>query len=101
MASLEPFCPGATVSLAATATTGRVALSRGTGNTYQIMVTAPAGGALTFVKFGSSTVEAAATDTPILPGTSRVFTISPVHTHMAGITASSTQTLYATAGAGQ
>lgn len=101
MASLEPFCPGATVSLACTTSSDRVALSRGTGNTYQVMVTAPAGGALTFIKFGSSTVTAAATDTPILPGTSRVFTVSTVFTHMAGITGASTQTIYATAGAGQ
>lgn len=97
------FTPGPTVNLAVTGTTGSVALGTGGGasGTPQVMVTAPAGGQIVFIKFGSSSVAAvAATDTPILPGTAQIFTPPGGTTHVAAITATSTQTLYFTTGHG-
>ncbi len=63
------------------------------------MVTSGGGNAISFIKFGSSTVTAAVTDTPILPGTVQTFTLPPGATHAAAIGTSST-TLYFTRGDG-
>ncbi len=98
MASTQnPLSPAGTASLSCSSSNARVALAK-SSNT--VMVTAPAGGAVTFIKFGSSTVTAAVTDTPILPGSVQTFSIPPDATYVAGITASSTQTLYFTSGEG-
>lgn len=97
---LLPFTPGATVSLAVTGTTGNVAMSKPAGR--QIMVTSLAANAATFIAFGTSAaVEAAVTDTPILPGTVNVFTVPSAWTHVAAITATGTATLYFTSGDGE
>lgn len=98
-----PFTPGPTVQLAVTGTSGRVALGTGAGasGTPQVIVTAPAGGQIAYIKFGDATVAAvAATDTPILPGTVQMFTVPVGATNVAAITATSTQTLYFTTGHG-
>lgn len=52
-----------------------------------------------FIKFGTSAVTAALTDLPIPPGGVEVFSVGAA-THIAGITASGTGTLYATPGMG-
>jgi hypothetical protein len=94
-----PFMPYGTVSLAATSSTGSVALSRARNQT--VVITAPAGNSgPVFIKFGDSDVEAAATDFPILPGTVQTFHIVEDWTHVAGILASGTGTIYASAGDG-
>lgn len=93
-----PFSPGPTVSLATTTATGRVAL--GTGPKNQVMISTLPGDGVAFINFGSSTVNAAVTNTPILPGAVYVFTIPPGTTHVAAITGSGTATLYATLGQG-
>lgn len=57
-----------------------------------------------FIKPGNSTVTAAAaTDNPVLPGSDITFTINPVNTHVAAITASGTATgsIYFTLGRGK
>lgn len=93
---LNPFTPATTVSRAVGATTASVALPIVQHN--QIMVTG--GSAIAFIKFGSSTVEAAVTDIPILPSTKYVFSISPqISTHVAAI--GTAGTLYFTVGNGQ
>jgi sugar (pentulose or hexulose) kinase len=51
-------------------------------------------------KFGTSTVTAATTDTPVEPGISRGFTRKPTDTHVAVITASGTATVIFTSGVG-
>jgi hypothetical protein len=94
-----PFTPGATVSLAATTSTARVALPLTKGP--QLRVSSLAANALTFIKFGTDTVNAAATDFPILPGTVTTITVPPGATHVAGVTGTSTATLYFTAGDGE
>ena len=96
MPALAPFTPGTTVSLAVTGTTGRVAV---TGNGDQVLVSSLAANAIAFIKMGDSTVTAAVTDTPILPGTVQVFTIPSGATNIAAIGTAST-TLYFTRGDG-
>ncbi len=96
---LVPFTPGASVSVSATTSTSSVALPSTKGN--QVLIYAPAANAAAFIKFGASDVEAAVTDIPIPPGFNRIFTIPPGTTHVAGITASSTGTVYLTCGDGQ
>lgn len=96
---LNPFTPGSTVTLSASGTTGRVALPATRGN--QIRIANPAGGQIVFVKFGDSTVTAAVTDTPVLVGATDIFTVPTGMTHVAGITSTSTATVYFTAGDGQ
>lgn len=95
---LNPFSPGATVSRSVTGTTARVALPTSYGN--QIMVTSASGNSIAFIKFGDATIEAAVTDTPILPGTVQVFTVQPSMTNVAAIGTTGT-TLYFTSGDGQ
>lgn len=99
MPALAPFTPAGTVSRTVTGTTARVALSK--ANLNQVMVTSAAGNSIAFINFGTSTVEAAVTDTPILPGTVQVFTVPSggLTTHVAAIGTSST-TLYFTSGEG-
>lgn len=99
MPSLAPFTPGTTVSLAVTSATGRVALPTQAGD--QIVVNAPAANSLAFIEFGDSTVEAAVTDYPILPGTVQTLTVPRGVTYVAAITATSTATLYFTRGDGE
>lgn len=99
MPSLAPFTPGASSTLSATTSTGRVALTR--NGSDQVLIFAPAANAAAFIKFGDSTVVAAVTDIPIGPGFSRVFTVPKGATHVAGITGASTATLYFTCGDGQ
>ena len=100
MSMLNPFTPsGPTATLAGGTSTGNVAVTRNAAS-QQVMVTCVAGGALTFVKFGGSTVTAAITDIPILPGTQRIFSLAPDQTYAAAITGASTSTLYFTPGNG-
>ncbi len=102
-ASGLPFAiGGATAPLSVTAASSNVSLAA-IGAHLQVMVTAPASNAATaFIKFGTdNTVAAAVTDTPILAGTVQVFTIESGVDYAAGITASSTATLYFTPGDGQ
>lgn len=97
----QPFAIGGrTDTLGATASTGRVLIRDIAGN-RQVTVSSPAAGQVTMIKFGDSSVTAVvADDTPILPGTVQVFTVPIGATHMAGITVSSTATLYVTPGNG-
>lgn len=101
MPSLAPITVAGTVTLAATTSTARVALAKNVLN--QVMVSSPSASSLAFIKFGDSAVTAAITDTPILPGTQKVFTVPSDGsvTHIAAITGTSTATIYATSGEGQ
>lgn len=96
---LVPFTPAGTVSRTVTSSSANVALPT-TSSNYQLMVTSAAGGNIAFIKFGTSTVEAAVTDFPILPGTQRVISFPANATHVAAI-GSATTTLYFTVGNGQ
>ena len=53
-----------------------------------------------FIQFGISTVEATTANMPIPAGGVETFEIGPAVTHIAGITASGSGTLYATTGRG-
>jgi len=64
------------------------------------MISSLSANAVAFLKFGTSAVTAAVTDTPILPGTVQVFTIPIDVTHVAAIGTTAT-TLYFTVGEGQ
>lgn len=95
----NPFTPGLTVTLPATATTSNVALAAGPSG--QVMITNAPDSAVAFIAFGDSTVEAAlANSTPILPSAAYMFSIGSA-THMAAICAGAgTATVYATRGNG-
>ena len=94
-----PFTPYGTVSRAGTGTTASVALTRAKDQTC-IVTALPGNSGPVFIKFGDSTVEAAVTDFPILPGTVQTFHVLAVHTHIAAILASGTGTIYASVGDG-
>ena len=97
MASVYSFSPAATVSLAATTTTGRVQLT-GIGTTVEVQ---NPGTTTAFLKFGDSTVTAATTDYPLLAGQAKLIVRNPTdQTYVAGIMASGTATLYFTTGDG-
>ncbi len=91
-----PFTPGVTVSRTVTSSTARVALGA-TGQAQ--MIQSPPAGNIAFIKFGDSAVEAALTDTPVLPGVVLILVPPATATHMAAI-GSATTTLYATSGYG-
>lgn len=96
MPALAPFTPGLTVILQVTGSTARQSL--GTGGD-QVRLLSVAANAILFFKFGDSTVTAAVTDTPLIPGEIEIFTIPPGTTHVAAIGTTSTN-LYATRGDG-
>jgi P pilus assembly chaperone PapD len=98
--------PVGTVSLAATSTTGSVALTaRGGGNS---VVVSNKGPNWVHVKFGDSNVTAAlpagatAGDTPVGPGVQMTLRRDDGNTHMAAICAAGeTATVWATGGEGE
>lgn len=97
MPALAPFTPGETVSRTVTSSTANVALGKG-GD--QVLIQGVAGGNIAFIKFGTdSTVTAAVTDTPILPGVPYYLTLPTGSTYIAAI-GSATTTLYITRGDG-
>lgn len=99
----NPFAPtGATLTLSATTTSGTTSRTAivPSAQAQQLRLAAPAGGAVVFVKVGNSAVTAAVTDMPLLPGTIEMFSIGPQDTHIAAITAASTQSVYVTPGQG-
>ena len=57
-------------------------------------------GVTVFVQFGISTVTATTSHMPVPAGGVEIFELSPNVTHIAGITAGGTGTLYATTGRG-
>jgi len=88
----------ATVTLAATATTGRVQIQSAAGGTQNVRVY-NAGTVAVFINCGDVTVVATtAAGLPIAPGTVEVLGCN--QTHIAGITASGTASLYVTPGTG-
>lgn len=101
MTMMPPFTPGATVLLDDVTTSESIALGKPTGG-QQVLITSPAGGtqALAFIKFGDSTVVATASDTPILPGTSQIFTVPSSATHVAAFSGAATD-IYVTSGYGE
>jgi len=90
------FQPGATALIAATSSTGNVALPAG-GSQLAVLNN---GAEVVFIKFGTSAVTAAVTDTPVEFGIARGFTKPGNATHVAAITASGNCTIYFTAGEG-
>jgi hypothetical protein len=101
MTMMPPFTPGPT----ANATSGAGSSSTATAlarTGQQVLITSESGGtqAKAFIKFGDSTVQAAATDTPILPGTTQIFTPPSSATHFAVFSAAATL-VYATSGIGE
>jgi hypothetical protein len=106
---LNPFTPGETVSAATSTSTQAIALGKpspGPGGVSRVCrVCVPAGADLVFIRFGDSTVTAAASGAgagvPIIPGAAaEYFTVGPGVTHMAAIAAANTPTVYATNGYG-
>ena len=101
--SLAPFAPNtaATVTVACTTTSGstRVAL---VGSSRQAIVqSAFDSPSIAFFEFGTSTGTAAtATGLPIQPGVVMTLNIPKDATHVIGITAATTATLYVTTGDG-
>ena len=94
-----PFTPFGTVSRSVNTGSQRVALSRAHDQTC--IITAPTDNSgPVFIKFGDNTVEAAATDFPILPGTVQTFHVLESYTNVAAIMSSGTGTIYASVGDG-
>jgi len=95
--NVQPFGPGATVTLAATTTSGRVQLS-GVGSAVEVQND---GTTTMFIVKGGATVTATNAGYPIFAGQSKVISRDPANeTHIAAIMASGTANLYATVGEG-
>jgi hypothetical protein len=92
------FRPLATVSLAATGSTGSVALSP-SPVTNKTVAVHNAGTTLAFIKFGGLSVTAAVTDFPV-PAGAQIRLDAGDNTYVAGIMSSGTATLYFTSGIG-
>lgn len=108
--NVNPFSPdfANTKSLAVTSTSNSVTLSTTDTNTgtlgqgYNVIRIVNAGPNTAFIRWGTGTVTALATDMPMLSGTVEVFTKSPNDTVIAAISAATqTATLYITCGEGQ
>ncbi len=101
---MDQFCPYGTISLAASSVTGRAELTSRNPPAVRVINN---GTVVVFVRAGDVTVTATTSDLPILPGAIEVFDFSHsgaqggMVTHIAGITASGTATVYFTCGAGQ
>ena len=95
----SPFTPGATAALAATNTTSNVALPSGGGSRFLLQYN---GTAMLFFNTGSSSVAATTSNTPLVPGAVKVFTLDPGATYIAAIigTGGTAGNLYITRGEG-
>lgn len=101
----RPFFPtGATVSIAATTTTGNVAITPATSKNPELAGTlrvVNAGTTVMFFKQGvGGSLAATAADVPIAPGATETFQLQADTDHVAALTASSTGTIYFTPGQG-
>lgn len=94
-----PFTPAGTVSRAVTGSTASVALSATGFPASTVEIQSLPGNSVAFIKFGDSTVTAATTDYPVLPGVDKIVTVPPNVTHVAAIGTTGT-TLYFTSGHG-
>ena len=101
---VEPFKPASTTSLACSTSSDRVQIVGIIGTPLMQVRLYNSGSVTVFVKFGGASVTAAVTDLPIPAGTVEVLSCkgygSTHITYIAGITASSTATLYITSGEG-
>lgn len=96
--NIQPFSPGPTVTLAATATSADVVIPAG----FNVIRVVNAGTGIAFFRTGTSAQTALVTDTPILPSSYEVFTVPQNTTHFAAICAAAgTATIYITVGEGQ
>jgi hypothetical protein len=98
----DVFTPiGATVNIATVGTTSTRVQRTLSGQGGDEIRVANTGTAVAFVEFGASTIDATVTASlPILPGAVEVFSVNPMQTHVAAITASGTTTLYISTGRG-
>jgi hypothetical protein len=99
------FTAGATVTVTGGngSSSAATALGKPAGMTVggvQVRIASPSGGVVAKVKFGGSTVQAAATDTEVLPGTVEILTIGATDTHVAVFGVAGTPALDFTAGFG-
>lgn len=102
MTLMAPFTPGITTSASSQAGPASSAATLLPRTGQQALITSESGGtqAKAFIKFGDSSVVAAATDTPILPGTAQVFTPPDAATHFA-VFAATVTLVYVTSGVGE
>jgi hypothetical protein len=82
LASFSPGSPTITVSVIDTPGVNGTLLP---GQGYQMLITSDATNSVSFFKTGVAGVQAAVTDTPVLPGSCRIYTLPPTHTHIAFI----------------
>lgn len=90
---------GSTVTLSATTTTSGAAIG-GASPSTTIRLVSPPTNTLVFVEFGGPSVTSTTAKMPILPGSIEIFLVSDDLTHIAGITASGSATIYVTPGEG-
>jgi hypothetical protein len=93
--SVSPFSPEATVSIAAT-TTSATAIP-GTGPTLLVY---NASAAIGFLRLGTGTLTALATDLPVPSGAQMLLSVSPTVTAAAVILSSGSGTIYVSRGTG-
>lgn len=113
MANVNPFRPsvGTTKTLSATNTTSSVTFdakdvsasttNAGTIGGHSVIRVYNAGTATVFCRWGTGAQTATTSDMPLIPGVVEVFTKAWADDVFAGITASSTATVYITCGEGQ
>jgi hypothetical protein len=104
MSMSQPFTPAiptVNATSGAGSSSAAVAMTK-VANNRQVLVTSASGGTqgTAFIRFGASTVQADATDMPILPGTAQIFTLGAGQTHFAVFAAAATQ-VYVTSGNGE
>lgn len=100
MADPSPFTPGASVTLAVSTSTARVALPTGAGTRFLLQT--ESGNAVIYFLAGSVTVVATTAGTPMLADKMKVFTLDPGATYIAAICANNGETgnLHITRGEG-
>lgn len=110
MANLNPFTPsvGTTKTLSASSSSSSVTFdakdvtsATTLAGGHQVMRVYNAGTQIAFCRWGTGAQTATTSDMPVVPGVVEVFTKAPSDNTFAGITSSSTATVYITCGEGQ
>lgn len=93
---MVPFTPGATATLSASGVSASVSVA---ANSSALEIQ-NAGSVAVFVRVGTATQTAVATDYPVLPGQSKIISKPVGADTLAGITAGVAVTVYVTSGEG-
>jgi hypothetical protein len=98
---LNAFHPETTYTISAGASATSQQIKSKTGGEATVRIVVPSSGAMVYVAFGDSLVQASSSSMPVLPGTFEVFGLTPGETYISVLSSGATTNVYVTVGRGE